>query len=78
MLPDIDIGTELLKYDKDKFEDEEEVIELTIIEVEKDCELAKRVEEKGFTYIRGCAYYQFTRKEELIDKDKVIIFQSTV
>ena len=77
MLADIDNGNELLRYDKDEFEDEEEV-DLKIIKVEKDCELAKRVEDEGFTYIRGCAYYQFTRKEELIDKDKVIIFRNIV
>lgn len=59
------------------FGDEEEIdsTDFKIIKVDKDCELAKRVEDEGFTYRRGCAYYEFSRNAEWITRDKIIIFQ---
>ena len=49
------------------------------LQVKKVCQLQKFVEDDcGLTYVRGCAFYEFSHKTEDIDKDKEVILMSKV
>ena len=51
---------------------------IELFDIDKDCSLKEFVEEKGLTYKKGCAFYEFTNDVESISEDKEIIFMSNV
>lgn len=55
--------------------DDNRFIELT---VEKDCELKTFIEEQNLKFVRGAAFYEFTRAEEDIKFDKEVIILDVV
>ena len=62
-------GTKLSPVDDSRF------IELT---VEKDCELKAFIEDNNLKFVRGAAFYEFTRAEEDIKFDKEVILMDMV
>ena len=49
------------------------------LKVKKACQLQKLVENDcGLTYLRGCAFYEFSHKTEDISKDKEMLLMSKV
>ena len=46
--------------------------------MDKNCEVTTLMKEKNLPYKKGCVYYQFTRKDEKITSDKIIIFMNNV
>ena len=62
-------GTNLSLVDDNRF------IELT---VEKDCELKTFIEDHNIKFVRGAAFYEFTRAEEDIKFDKEVILVDVV
>ena len=49
-----------------------------ILTVHRNCELTTLMNDYKLTYKVGCAFYEFTRKEEKITENKVIIFEEKV
>lgn len=47
-------------------------------DVERDCALKEFIEEKGITFARGLAFYEFTHSVESITEDKELIIMSKV